>query len=44
VLRKIFGPKGERVQACLGKLHKEGPKDLYFLQKVIRMMKERRMR
>jgi hypothetical protein len=44
VLRKIFRPKGERVQACLGKLHKERPKNLYFLQKVIRMMKERRMR
>jgi len=44
VLRKIFGSEGKGVQARFGKLHKEELKDMYSLPKVIRVMKQRRMR
>jgi hypothetical protein len=39
VLMKIFGPKGEGVRACLGKLLNEVLKDLYSLPKFILVIK-----
>ena len=44
VLRRVFGPKRDEVTAEWRKLHNEELIDLYFLPKIVRMVKSRRMR
>jgi hypothetical protein len=44
VLRKVFGPKRDKVTGRLRKLHKEELRDLYYSPCKIRKIKSRRMR
>jgi len=44
VLRRIFGPKREKVTGEWIKLHNEEFNDLYFLPNIIQVVKSRRMR
>jgi hypothetical protein len=44
VLRRIFGPKRDRVTGGWRKLHNEELHNLYSLPIIIRMIKSRRMR
>jgi hypothetical protein len=44
VLRRIFGPKRDKVTGEWRKLHNEELHDLYASPSIIRMMKSRRMR
>jgi hypothetical protein len=44
VLRRIFGPKRDRVTGGWGKLHNEELHDLYSLPSIIRIIKSRGMR
>jgi hypothetical protein len=44
VLRRIFGPKRDRVTGGWRKVHNEGLNDLYSTPSIIRIMKLRRMR
>jgi hypothetical protein len=44
VLRRIFGPKMDRVTGGWRKLHKEELNNLYYSQSIIRIIKSRRMR
>jgi hypothetical protein len=43
-LRRIFGPKRDEETGGWRKLHNEGPRNLYSLPSIIRMIKSRRMR
>jgi hypothetical protein len=43
VLRKIFGPKGDKIMGGWRKMHNEGLHNLYSSQNIIRMIKSRRM-
>jgi hypothetical protein len=43
VLRRIFGPKRDKVMGGWRKLHNEGLHDLYSLLSIIRIIKSRRM-
>ena len=44
VLRRIFGPKRDKVAGEWRKLHNEEFNDLYFSPNVIQVIKSRRMR
>jgi hypothetical protein len=44
VLRRVFGPKRDEVTGEWRKLHNEELNDLYFVPKVVRVVKSRRMR
>jgi hypothetical protein len=44
VLKRIFGPKGERVTGGWRKLHNEELHNLYSSPSIIRIIKSRRMR
>jgi hypothetical protein len=44
VLRRIFGPKRDKVTGGWRKLHNEDPRDLCFSPSIIRIIKSRRMR
>jgi hypothetical protein len=44
VLRKILGPKRDKVIGGWRKLHNEGLHNLYFSPSIIRIIKSRRMR
>jgi hypothetical protein len=44
VLRRIFGPKRDRVTGGWRKLHNEHPHNLYSSPGIIRIRKSRRMR
>ena len=44
VLRRIFGPKRDRVTGEWRKLHNEEFNDLYCSPNIIRVIKSRRMR
>jgi hypothetical protein len=44
VLKRIFGPKRDRVTGGWRKLHNEGLHNLYSSPSIIRIMKLRRMR
>jgi hypothetical protein len=44
VLRRIFGPKMDKVRGGWRKLHNEGLHNLYSSPSIIRMIKSRRMR
>ena len=44
VLRRIFGPKRDKVTGEWRKLHNEGLYDLYSSPNIIRVIKSRRMR
>jgi hypothetical protein len=44
LLRRIFGPKREKVTGGWRKLHNEVPHSLYSSKSIIRMIKLRRMR
>jgi hypothetical protein len=44
VLRRIFGPKRDKVTGNLRKMHNEELHNLYSSPNVIRMIKSRRMR
>jgi hypothetical protein len=44
VLRRIFGPKRDKVTGEWRKLHNEELRDLYSSQSIIRIIKWRRMR
>jgi hypothetical protein len=43
VLRRIFGPKRDKVMGGWRKLHSEELRDLYSSPSIIRMIKSRRM-
>jgi len=44
VLRKVFGPKRDKVTGEWRKLHNEELNDLYSLPNIVRVVKSRRMR
>jgi hypothetical protein len=44
VLRRVFGPKRDKVTGEWGKLHNEEPHTLYSSPNIIRKIKSRRMR
>jgi uncharacterized membrane protein len=44
VLRRIFGPKGDKVTGGWRKLHNEELLDLYFSLSVIKIIRRRRIR
>jgi hypothetical protein len=44
VLRRIFGPKRDKMTGGWGKLHNEELHNLYCSPNIIRMIKSRRMR
>ena len=44
VLRRIFGPKRDKLTGELRKLHNEELNDMYFLPNIDRVIKSRRMR
>jgi hypothetical protein len=44
VLRRMFGPKREKVTGDWRKLHNEELHNLYYSPNIIRMIKSRRMR
>jgi len=44
VLRKVFGPKRDKVTGEWRKLHNEELNDLYSLPNIVRAVKSRRMR
>jgi hypothetical protein len=44
VLRRVFGPKRDKVTGEWRKLHNEELSDLYSLPSVVRVVKSRRMR
>jgi hypothetical protein len=44
VLRRIFGPKRDRVTGGWGKLHNEELQNLYSSPSIIRIIKSERMR
>jgi len=44
VLRRIFGPKGDKVKKEWRKLHNEGLNDWYSSPSIVWMIKSRRMR
>jgi hypothetical protein len=44
VLRKLFGPKRDKVTGEWRKLHNEELNDLYSLPHIVRVVKSRRMR
>jgi hypothetical protein len=44
VLRRIFGPKRDKVTGERRKLHNEGLNDLYFSPNIVRVIKSRRMK
>jgi len=44
VLRRIFGPKRDKVTGELGKLHNEEFHDLYSSPNIVQVIKLRRMR
>jgi len=44
VLRRVFGPKRDKVTGEWKKLHNEELKDLYSLPNILRVVKSRRMR
>jgi hypothetical protein len=44
VLRKIFGPRGDKVTGGWRKLHNEELHNLYSSQSILRIMKSRMMR
>ena len=44
VLRRIFGPKGDKVTREWRRLHNEELNDLYSLSNTVRVIKSRRMR
>ena len=44
VLRRIFGPKRDKVTGEWRKLHNEELNDLYSLPKIVQVIKSRRMR
>jgi hypothetical protein len=44
VLRRIFGPKKDKVTGELRKLHNEELRDLYSSPSIIRIIKSKRMR
>jgi len=43
ILRKVFGPKREKVTGYWGKLHKEEFSDLYSLPNIVPVVKSRRL-
>jgi hypothetical protein len=43
VLRKLFGPKRDKVTGEWRKLHNEELNDLYFLSSIVRVVKSRRI-
>ena len=44
VLRRVFGPKRDKVTGEWRKLHNEELNDLYSLSNILRVVKSRRMR
>jgi hypothetical protein len=44
VLRRVFGPKRDKVTGEWRKLHNEELSDLYSLPNIVRVVKSRRMR
>jgi hypothetical protein len=44
VLRRVFGPKGDKLTGEWRKLHNEELNDLYSLLNIVRGVKSRRMR
>jgi len=44
VLRRVFGPKRDKVTGERRKLHNEELRDLYSLPTIVRVVKSRRMR
>ena len=44
VLRRVFGPKRDKVKGEWRKLHNEELSDLYSLPNIVRVVKSRRMR
>jgi len=44
VLRRVFGPKRDKVTGGGGKLHNEELSDLYSLPNIVRVVKSRRLR
>jgi hypothetical protein len=44
VLRRVFGPKGDKVTGSLRKLHNEELHNFYSSQSIIRIIKSRNVR
>ena len=44
VLRRVFGPKRDKITEEWRKLHKEELRDLYSLPNIVHVVKSRRMR